>query len=76
MSNWVYTNENQCSLLGTSYYDQEAELSVRADTLLNSTNGYDEAHQNLLRPLGSKVVKLVRTNDMGPGWWLLSTKKR
>lgn len=70
-STFVYTSQEQCEALGASYYDKEGVLSVQADNLLGSRLSYDDLHKNLLEPLGNARLKLVRTSDIGPGWWRL-----
>jgi len=72
----VYLDYDQCerfALSGTDPYYGGAgtELVVAASTLLRSKggDGYDQTHKDLLKPLGSATLVLVRGETHGPGWF-------
>lgn len=61
----VYLEQGQCSKFGVDYYHKNAELVIAADTLLKSAD-YDQAQQDILKPLGGKTI--IATNS-GYGWF-------
>jgi|APSaa5957512622_1039677.scaffolds.fasta_scaffold72792_2 hypothetical protein len=63
----VYVDSDQCKLFGVDYNKKGDVLVVAASTLLRSGgNRYDEAHQKILKPLGSRTISAT---NVGHGWF-------
>jgi hypothetical protein len=67
----VYLDADQCDHFGTDYLGTEARCAVAASTLLASRE-YDEAHHDVLGPIGSGTVLLERRADQMPGWFTIT----
>jgi hypothetical protein len=67
----VYMDRDQCARFGTDYHDAEARCAIAASTLLASRE-YDDAHHDVLGPLGSATVLLERRPDQMPGWFTIT----
>jgi hypothetical protein len=71
----VYLDRDQCDRFTVgdvdAYFD-EAKVVIAASTLLNSKD-YDDAHRDVLAPLGHKTVVLVRAEMDAPGWFRIDS---
>jgi len=64
----VYTDQSQCNLFDTPYFEKGAKLVIAASTLLASKD-YDIGHRKYLGQFGARTLVMERTVDQGPGWW-------
>ena len=65
--NIVYLDRDQCGYLEVSYFEA-GQIRLRADALLRSKD-YDRKHVDLLSPLGSDIIYLIRDEGDAPGWY-------
>ena len=68
--NIIYLDRDQCDDFEVNYFEAGA-LRIPADALLRSKD-YDRKHVNLLSPLGSDIIHLIRDEGDAPGWYRFS----
>jgi len=65
----VYLDRDQCTHLEVEYFEADT-LNIPADALLRSKRGgYDSYHCELLEPMGSNIINLLRERADHPGWY-------
>ncbi len=69
----IYTTQEQCELFHSKYHGVGEMLICSADALLRTRNdgGYDKKHTDYLEPIRMKTLVMERTEDCGPGWWVV-----
>ena len=67
--NIIYLDRDQCDDFNVNYFGGSV-IRIPADALLRSKrNGYDRKHVDLLSPLGSEIIHLIRDEGDAPGWY-------
>lgn len=67
--NIIYLDAEQCEDFEVGYF-KSSTLRVSADALLRSKgNGYDKKHIDLLSPMGSSEIHIIRDEGDAPGWY-------
>ena len=71
----IYLDREQCHDFGISYYE-EGSISLPADVILRSkkSSGYDQIHQDFLKPMGRRVLYLNKTSSDAPGWYTVESR--
>ena len=71
--NIIYLDRDQCDDFEVNYFEA-SEISIPADVLLRSKD-YDRHHVDLLSPLGSVYIHIIRDEGDAPGWYRFADGK-
>ena len=68
----IYIDRDQCEMFNLNYL-KASNKTICADVLLNSKggDGYDQTHQDILKPLGTDYVFITRQVTDKPGWYVI-----
>ena len=68
----IYIDNNQCKQFNLNYFKASSK-TICAAVLLDSKggDGYDQTHQDILKPLGQSYLFLTRQVTDQPGWFLI-----
>ena len=68
----IYIDRDQCEMFNLNYL-KASNKTICADVLLNSKggDGYDQIHQDILKPLGTDYVFITRQVTDKPGWYVI-----
>ena len=68
----IYIDHNQCEKFNLNYFKASSK-TICADVLLDSKggDGYDQIHQDILKPLGHDYLFLTRQVADKPGWFII-----
>jgi len=71
----IYLDREQCYNFDISYYE-EGKISLPADVILQSKgySGYDQIHQDFLKPMGNRIIHLSKTSNDAPGWYTVESR--
>jgi hypothetical protein len=71
----IYLDREQCYDFNVPYYE-EGKISLPADAILRSkkSSGYDQAHQDFLRPIGNRIIHLSKKYSDAPGWYTIGSR--
>ena len=68
----IYIDRDQCEMFNLRYMKASSK-TICADVLLDSKggDGYDQTHQDILKPFGQDYLFVTRQATDRPGWFVI-----